>query len=273
VSAWADYSFARPALADLKKAGIVGLFRYLAPLPNKKVIDTPERDAILAAGFDLVLNWEWYEGRCNQGGNAGKQDATEAVRQAKALGYPQGAGIYFSHDTGTNDWAAIEAYFTAAKAVVHAAGYTIGAYGSYYLIQFLHQRGLIDYGWQTKAWSGGQRDQWAVIYQDGSALVAGTDNDIVNSADIGSWKGADVALSADDRQYISDQIKAAVQAVHNDAAGTYLRVAQDDPIIQRLGQQVDSLAKAVAALPGGSASGPDAKAVVDEMGRRLTAGA
>lgn len=272
MSVWADYSFARPSLAELKGKGVVGVFRYLAPLPNKKVIDTTERDLILNSGLDLVLNWEWYEGRCNEGAGAGRADGIEAVRQAKALAYPTGRCIYFSHDTGANDWQAVEAYFTAARQVVVAAGYTIGAYGSYSVIQFLHQKGLIDYGWQTRAWSNGQREQWAAIYQDGTALVAGTDNDIISSPDIGSWLGGEmaVALSADDRAWIQTELNTLFTNIKNDLTGTKLRVAADDPIVRDLDTRVAALQQAVASLPGGSA---DAKAVVDELGRRLNAGA
>lgn len=261
---WADYSFARPSLSDLKAHGVVGVFRYLAPLPNKKVIDAPERDALLAQGFDIVLNWEWYEGRCNEGSGAGKQDATEAVRQAKALGYPAGSCIYFSHDTSANDWQAIEGYFTSAAQVVHDAGYTIGAYGSYSVIEFLHGKGLIDYGWQTKAWSGGTAPDFAVIYQAGTALVAGTDNDIVSNPDIGSWLGGDMPLNDTDKAWLAAQFK----HILDDLSGTKLRIAADDPIIKDLDTRLASLQAAVAAMPGGS---QDAKSVVDEMGRRLSA--
>lgn len=272
MSIWADYSKARPSPVTLKQAGIVGLFRYLAPLPNSKVIDVAERDTLLGAGFDLVLNWEWYEGRCNEGASAGKDDATEAVRQSRALDYPDGCCIYFSHDTGVYDWQAIEAYFTAAGKVVHAAGYTIGAYGSFALLQFLFSKGLIDYGWQTRAWStytdpasGLKAIKWhprAVIRQTGAALVPETDNDIVLSDDIGSWLGSDMNLSDTDKQWLAGQF----QHILDDLNGTKLRIAEMDPIVKDLDTRTATLQAAVAALPGGST---DAKAVVDEMGRRL----
>lgn len=79
-----------------------------------------------------------------------------------------------------------------------------------------------------------------------------------------------VALSADDRAWIQTELNTLFTNIKNDLTGTKLRVAADDPIVRDLDTRVAALQQAVASLPGGSA---DAKAVVDELGRRLNAGA
>jgi hypothetical protein len=190
MSLWADYSFARPDLAQLKSLGVVGVLRYLSPVDQNthgKILFAAERDQILHSGLDLCLNFEWYAGRCLEGGPAGTADGTTGLTQGKSLGYPQGKCIYYSHDTGQYNWQAIFDYYIALRKA-HAGYYRLGAYGSAELIQRLHAAGLIDHGWQTLAWSGGQRDPWAAIYQTGQQILGGSaDINEVTSTDIGSW--------------------------------------------------------------------------------------
>lgn len=193
MSKWVDYSFARPSIPQMVRDGISGVLRYIAPdtaATHGKILFNPERDALLQAGIDIALNFEWYEGRCNEGYQAGVQDGQTAVSVAKAMNYPQGKVIYFSHDTGVYNYPNIEAYFKGVQAAM-GGYYRVGAYGSFDLIGHLHKMGLIVEGWQTLAWSNGQRDPWAEIYQDGTQLYGGgADEDIVTSTDIGSWKDA-----------------------------------------------------------------------------------
>jgi hypothetical protein len=74
-------------------------------------------------------------------------------------------------------------------------------------IQQLHAAGVITKGWQTTAWSGGQKDPWAVIYQDGTQLFnGGADEDIISSTDIGSWLDGPGGLSVSDVQTLLDAI-------------------------------------------------------------------
>lgn len=187
---WLDYSFARPSLAQMKADGVSGVCRYLSPddaNTHGKILFATEKDSLLNSGFDIALNFEWYQGRCNEGYQAGIQDGQTAFAQAKGLGYPQGKCIYFSHDTGVYDWANIDGYFTGVGAAM--GGYYVrGAYGSYDLIGQLHGAGLIQHGWQTTAWSGGRRDPWAQFYQTGEQLYVGAaDVDISTGTTLGSW--------------------------------------------------------------------------------------
>jgi hypothetical protein len=275
---WADYSFARPDLGVLKAAGVTGVFRYLAPLNSStsgKIITPSERDALLHAGFDIALNFEWYEGRCNEGANAGTADAETALAQAGSLKYPGGKCIYFSHDTGVYNWSNIEAYFRSVR-FVFGTKYKIGAYGSAELIAHLHSLGLIDYGWQTLAWSNGVRDPWAVVYQDGGASVAGTDNDVVSSADIGSWldgPGVVAVTVPSGAQWNDVQSKVDLEWVDIPKIVTLCqdidkRVAQLQSSLSVLSGQVAAL-NLPAVVAGSGASGKD---LVTALAKALQAG-
>jgi hypothetical protein len=152
MSVIADYSSARPDLHALKAAGAEGIQRYLAPLPNQKVIDAAEFDAALAAGLTVTLVWEWYNQRALGGQAAGSVDGAEAARQAHRLGY---TGVVYAvlEDPTTvhvSLWPAIDAY---ARAFADAYGGVIGGYGSQALIETFLERGIIGYGWQVGGWS------------------------------------------------------------------------------------------------------------------------
>src|ERR1700755_3427557 len=90
-----DYSTARPNLDQLWAAGKRFVCRYLAYLPNNKVLQVNERSALHAKGFGIVLNWEQAAGDMLKGRAKGVEHATEALRQANALGAPASVPIYF----------------------------------------------------------------------------------------------------------------------------------------------------------------------------------
>lgn len=286
LSKWADYSFARPSHQEMKAAGIVGVLRYLAPqdAPDAgKILSIPEKDALLADGFDIALNWEWYSGRCLDGFNAGVSDGRQAVAEAKALGYPAGKEIYFSHDTGVFNQSVIE-YFRGVNASL-GKDYQTGGYGGIFAIQQLHAAGVITKGWQTTAWSGGQKDPWAVIYQDGTQLFGGgADEDIVSSTDIGSWLDGPGGLSVSDVQTILDAIaKLGAAEVYGDPQ--HLNSLKDirdhvlanstelndlKTVISDVDLRLAAVQAAVSQLSVGS--GPSAKAFVSELRDALVRG-
>lgn len=176
-----DYAWARPNLDQLWSAGYRFVCRYLSWLPNGKVIGAAERDALLAKGFDIFLNWEFDARDAMGGASAGDQHGAEAVRQAKALRYPAGSTIYFSVDFDVTEaqQVTVNAYIGAARKRCHDAGYRVGTYGGYYPTKRLFDAGLIDDGWQAYAWSGGQWDPRAALRQTKNGVqIAGADCDI-----------------------------------------------------------------------------------------------
>lgn len=181
-----DYSLARPSPATIKAKGYVGVLRYVAPaIDAPKIITGPEYRSLLAAGLQVALNWEWYGNRAREGYTAGKVDATEALRQANALGY-QGC-LYFSvdYDAPAQDQLAINLYFEGVASVIGKA--RTGAYAGYWPLKRLFDANLITFGWQTVAWSGGNREARAHLYQNGQQALGACDvNDVLKP----DWTGA-----------------------------------------------------------------------------------
>lgn len=168
-----DYSFARPSIAVLKANSVKFVCRYLSwAAAAAKRITLAEYNSLKAAGIRVFLNWE-YDARDGVGGaTAGKIQATEAVRQAKALNYPLGEPIYFSTGDfdvfGEGKSGECLAYDAAAKLVVQAAGYEMGVYGSREYLAALWDRHIINEGWQSPSTFGREaysRDPRNAIYQ------------------------------------------------------------------------------------------------------------
>jgi hypothetical protein len=142
----------------------------------------------------IGLVWESYANRANEGEEAGKQDAKNALIQANSLGFPNSLPIYFAVDwdartaTKLNN---VSAYFDGIRSVLDSRG--IGAYGGYYVIKTLFDNSKISHGWQTIAWSDGKWDSRAQIRHIVSnySLPKGkgkVDFDDIMTDDWGGWK-------------------------------------------------------------------------------------
>jgi hypothetical protein len=184
-----DYAWDRPNLDVLWNSGKRFVCRYLAKLPNGKVLSSSERAALHAKGFGIVLNWEQAAGDMLKGYATGVAHAKEALRQANALGAPAWVPIYFSCDTDVNDAqrAAVAEYLNGAASVLGRS--RVGVYGSYACIEHMVPT-YATWGWQTYAWSGGKTSGKAHFkqYKNG-VTVAGADCDLNVSLkpNYGAW--------------------------------------------------------------------------------------
>lgn len=187
---------ASPPVDAMRAAGVTGVVRYLSlPQGNTvwKRIFAPEYNTLRAAGFDVLLNWEYDAQDWLGGSAAGGQHAAEAVAQAKALGYPAGCAIAGSCDfnmTAAQWQSAGWLYAGKFAAVVRAAGYRAGVYGPWDVLGWCQQLGGFEMFWQagmSTAWSGGRNAQlWpgAHLRQRGHLTIAGQDcdyNDVLQS--------------------------------------------------------------------------------------------
>jgi hypothetical protein len=136
-----DYT-TRIAPAALTAAGVTHVCRYLSWLHfwggtthtgvNPKIIQKAEYDELTAAGIQVILNWEYDASDWLSGSSGGAAHAVEAVKQARALGYPAGAPIVGSADFNMSraQWTSVgKAYGQAFVQTLTAAGYRAGVYG------------------------------------------------------------------------------------------------------------------------------------------------
>src|SRR5258708_6386867 len=207
-----DYSMGMPPISDMKAAGVAFVCRYTGyfsgynlnaiATPQGKCLTPGEAKALISSGISPVSNYEWYATRpiddgfgnrwtTDQAFNAGVWDAQTGNTIHLACGGPTGAALYFSadYDFNTNiDGSLVAAYFKGATSAIGLA--RMGGYGSYWLIKYLFDNGLITYGWQTYAWSGGQWDPRAHIQQyNNGVIMSGLEVDYDRSIkdDFGQW--------------------------------------------------------------------------------------
>jgi hypothetical protein len=199
-------------IAELKAAKVTGAGRYIGwdSVPGYpsigKNISVAEAKALIAAGIDIFLAFEYGANEAASGSAQGNKDGQLATEQLRQFGAPADMAVYFAVDFDIPDYAPslpdtpanafaklgpVGKYFQAIK--VASPEYAIGGYGGYYAITRLFDAGLIRYGWQTVAWSGGKLDSRAGIYQLASptGLNLSSDLDIrehaSTSQDYGQW--------------------------------------------------------------------------------------
>lgn len=160
-----DYSFSRPDPKQIVAQGFKGVLRYLAPASNgAKVLGAAERDALRGVGLAIGLVWEWYAQRANEGHAAGVADGQAALNLANSLGVPEGVPIFFAvdWDATPEQQVNINDYLNGAKT---ALGDRVGIYGGYWPLKRAFDAGVVKWGWQTYAWSGGNWDNRAQLRQ------------------------------------------------------------------------------------------------------------
>lgn len=188
----------RPDPQALAADGVKLVSRYLAPLPNPKVVTGAEITALHAAGIAVLLNWE-ASGTAAQGGAAqGAQDGAAAAAMAETLGAPHGLTVFYSvdFDAQSGDFAALRAYFAAINTAT-AGRYRVGVYGSGDVVDELKIWGLAAAFWQTYAWSGTYLSPNADLYQyHNNATLPGVgvsvdEDQIINLPALGAWAPVD----------------------------------------------------------------------------------
>ncbi len=180
-----DFSWARPGATAIKNAGFSGVIRYLSSDTTGKTLSAIERDEYFTEGLSIRLVFEDGAQNALAGEAQGLIDGKIALDQAKALGYPQGYGIYFAvdfdansaqlsgpiHDYGQGFAKALDGYYECAP---YGGFNTVNGNGK---------------SWQTCAWSDGKLASNANIYQNGaSAFNGGADIDELIADDGWDWK-------------------------------------------------------------------------------------
>lgn len=172
-----DYSWSRPDPACLRSAGYDGAFRYLSYDASKN-LTRPEVDRLHAAGLWVGLNWEgsgnWGEfGSGYAGGVAAGRVAAGLATQMAA---PARVPIFASYDAqaSASQWPTIADWLRGFTA---ATGRPTGFYGQGNLADWLADRGVIRWIWNTNATGWGGISSRAVIRQRLWTTVCGASVD------------------------------------------------------------------------------------------------
>lgn len=204
-----DYSAGYPGGSAVHDAGYAGVIRYLRkegasrvkPLTAGEVVDMRAHDRLIAVVYQHVSKSRVTEGRA-----AGQHDARWALEQAHVVGIDPRC-VYFAVDFDAVP-ATVAEYFRGTADVLGVG--RNGAYGSYKVLEYLFDRGIITYGWQTVAWSGGRREARAHLYQRlGQVPVGGVSCDVndVLKTDFGQDYLPEDDMLPDEREVLFEAVK------------------------------------------------------------------
>ncbi|MEL6477676.1 MAG: DUF1906 domain-containing protein [Pseudomonadota bacterium] len=244
-----DHAFdTRPHLEKLKRQGVLAIGRYYARCVREdrlqwddKRMSPAEVDALMAQGFAILSIYQYWNNNaikfdglrrdwqgnvaptldagCNESAEGrsaaeeGRLDAEAALRQARAVGQPQGTAIYFGVDfdfpykaAERRDYTAkMLDYFGEVHRILSAAGYRTGSYGNGYAHRVLREAGLVELTWlsPSSAHSGSidyyRNGDWALFqsnvdigwFADGACKGMYLDTNVQNPngpEDIGLWR-------------------------------------------------------------------------------------
>lgn len=183
-----DYSWFRVGGANIKAAGFNFVCRYLSYNPGKN-ISAAEAADLLNNDLGIILVWETTATRALSGRAGGIADAHEALNQANACGQPNFLPIYFAVDFDATpaQQGAIDEYLRGAGQVLGPEW--VGVYGGYWIVKRCFDNGSARWGWQTYAWSGGNIEGRAHIYQylNGGAFGGQADLNRSLKDNFGQW--------------------------------------------------------------------------------------
>jgi hypothetical protein len=161
--------------------------RYTSHTRGKALTAAEYRDD-KAGGIALVSVFEDNANNAVMGYEQGKSDALFAEQQTKDAGRPDGRPIYFAVDMDVSqDVTKIDPYFDGVASVLGKDH--CGPYGGYSTVAHLFDKGF-KWGWQTAAWSYGNIDKRAQVYQYEFNLKIGGFSVDYNHAyyhDFGQW--------------------------------------------------------------------------------------
>jgi len=178
-----DYTAPIPG-SVLKSLGYLDVFRYLGdPKVWPKAMTAAEVKDLRNNGIRIHLNYEQTADFMTGGFTAGVHFAEEARRWADSLGFGADEPIIYSDDVSTpgSGLYTIHNFLSGATQQEQGNMHRVGCYG-----QFSVVKAAIDWGfqgWQTDAWSYGQRDPRAIAWQGGgTVLINGVraDNNMMN---------------------------------------------------------------------------------------------
>jgi hypothetical protein len=211
-----DFTHRQVAPDLIKSAGFAGALVYVSELRpgadfDFKPVSREYADALRAAGLHVVSCYQYGKpgwptpSDFTRGFDGGLADARTALRLHNAAGGPDSAPIFFSidEDIDFDTWKSTASQWL--RGINSALGVNrTGVYGHSRVCAWAIEDGIIgrstspghSWAWQTKAWSHGEREPAAVLYQsvvvtpsDPGVILGGTSVDVdeVLAADFGQW--------------------------------------------------------------------------------------
>lgn len=201
---------------EIKSAGYDGALVYVSELRpgadfDFKPVTREYADSLRAAGLQVVSCYQYGKpgwptpSDYTRGYDGGVADAATALRLHGAAGGPPSAPIFFSvdEDIDLDTWNSLAVqWFRGINSVLGA--HRTGIYGHSRACAWAIEDGVVGasttpghwWAWQTRAWSGGEREPRAVLYQ--AVVVSGSepgiamggthvDSNDVLAADFGQW--------------------------------------------------------------------------------------
>ncbi len=217
-----DFSARTISPTELKCAGYDGVVAYVSesrPGANfgAKPLTREYADALRAAGLAIVSNYQYGKPHGSapsdftRGYDGGVADAHTAMRLHESAGGPDNAPIFFSidDDIDLSTWNRVGVEWLRGINSVLGVDRT-GIYGHSRVCAWAIEDGVIGcsttpgrrWAWQTKAWSCGEREPMAVLYQgvvdtasNPGPLVDGVHVDVneVLADDFGQWRSEKAA--------------------------------------------------------------------------------
>jgi len=211
-----DFSERLVAPELIRYAGYDGALVYVSELRpgadfDFKPVTREYADALRAEGLHVVSCYQYGKpgwptpSDFTRGYDGGVADAQTALRLHTAAGGPDSAPIFFSvdEDIELNTWNSLAVQWLRGINSVLAVNRT-GIYGHARACAWAIRDGVVGrsttpgywWAWQTRAWSNGEREPRAVLYQavvntadNPGVLLGGThvDVDDVLATDFGQW--------------------------------------------------------------------------------------
>lgn len=167
-----DFSWDKPNGKELYNAGYRFVVGYESPQSGKNV-SKAQVDAYRAA--HLAVGFVEEDSGRELLGSSGPSLVKSADAKMKAIGVPETVPLFVAVDFNPTSaqLPVLAAHIKAARAAVARP---VGIYGSYRLLKYLFDNHVIEWGWQTYAWSNGARDPRAQFYQysNNHQLAGGT---------------------------------------------------------------------------------------------------
>lgn len=189
--------------ATIKAAGFDFVCRYVSRPGESKNLTRAEADDILGHGLGLVTVFE-TTGRMDGGYQQGMDDAHLAMQCMDEVGAPIGAPVYFTadYDVSTDELPTVGQYLLGTHQVFDPT--TVGGYGGLRFISYVLDNHLVEYGWQTLAWSP-EWDTRSCIRQYSNGHTLGgvsVDYDGAIQGNYGQWGAVPAGLD-DVVEYVS----------------------------------------------------------------------